>query len=125
MKKFLQISFLAIYVFSILGIHISSHFCGDYLVSVDVNIMLPAESENCCEGAEENDCCKNEDVKIQIVDYQKESKSISFEKTVVYQKNISYSDLHVSEKSSLVTSTYKTIELPQLDIPIKNCSWLI
>jgi len=125
MRKFLQISFLAVYIFSVVGIHISSHFCGDYLVSVDVNVILPSEPVNCCAGTDENDCCQNEDVKIQIEDAQKESKFISLEKNVINQKDIDYPDLSTSDKTSFNTLVVNAIKIPPLDISIKNCSWLI
>lgn len=125
MKKFFQISFLAVYIFSVVGVHISSHFCGDYLVSVDVNIILPSEPTNCCESEEESECCQNEDVKIQIEDAQKESKFISLDKNVINQKEIDYPDLSTSEKTFFNTLAVNAIKIPPLDISIKNCSWLI
>lgn len=125
MKVFFKISFLVFYIFIVVGFQISSHYCGNYLVSVDLSISSNAEQENCCGDAEEEtSCCSNKVLDIQIEDAQKYSQ-ISFDFKVSPEK-ISFSGLFSDNKDFTVlinNSNQKSNSPP--DIHLINCNWLI
>jgi hypothetical protein len=82
LKQKLAIGLCAFYIFSVIGIALSMHFCGGKLASVAVNSNKTACKFCKAEPVEKKDngCCKNTKVELKVKDDHQVGKSFQFAK---------------------------------------------
>lgn len=68
LKKFLTIWLFVVYAMSVSGATVKFHYCGGDLADVQLSLQEKAKASCCGDEAEDNGCCKNEQVKLQIAD---------------------------------------------------------
>lgn len=60
LKRITYLLFISLWITSITGVTLSKHYCGEFLVSVNIN----HEAESCCD--KETGCCHNENERFEV-----------------------------------------------------------
>lgn len=98
MKKTLHISFAILYLLLIIGVQISTHYCGNYAVKVDLYASdATSEPSECCDDQNESSCCTTNIQKFQILELHQSV-------TQYKQSSIQVSDIFQSASSTELIS---------------------